>query len=206
MDDEGTAENSMLTRVRELPVGRTPEDVMRNLMDKQIKWKNRSSVIQFLDDLLIKHPEIEGILGYSEGAAIAASYIIDEQRRLKETGRTRRIKRAVFFTGWPPFSDEPALILSDESDAIVDVPTLHVVGANGEYFFFKFLSYFKTRLHHYSILDPYCYGALALYNVCDPDAAMMFDTGKGHTIPRAGVVISELADEVKELIENANSK
>jgi predicted esterase len=146
MDDEGTAENSMLTRVRELPVGRTPEDVMRNLMDKQIKWKNRSSVIQFLDDLLIKHPEIEGILGYSEGAAIAASYIIDEQRRLKETGRTRRIKRAIFFTGWPPFSDEPALILSDESDAIVDVPTLHVVGANGEYFFFQISELFQNSL------------------------------------------------------------
>lgn len=35
---------------------------------------------------------------------------------------------------------------------------------------------------------------------------MMFDTGKGHTIPRAGVVISELAYEVKELIASANSE
>lgn len=148
MDDEGTAENSMLTRIRELPVGRTPEDVMRNLMNKQIKWKNRSSVIQFLDDFLEKHPEIEGIVGYSEGSAMAASYIIDEQRRLKEAGRTRRIKCAIFFTGWPPFSDESALILSDESDAVVDVPTLHVVGANGECTFVKFHNYLKIRLHH----------------------------------------------------------
>jgi DNA mismatch repair ATPase MutL len=34
----------------------------------------------------------------------------------------------------------------------------------------------------------------------------MFDTGKGHTIPRAGLVISELANDVKELIENANGR
>lgn len=48
--------------------------------------------------------------------------------------------------------------------------------------------------------DPYRYGALALYNVCDADSANMFDTGKGHTIPRTGKVISELADAVRELI------
>jgi hypothetical protein len=48
--------------------------------------------------------------------------------------------------------------------------------------------------------DPYRYGALALYNVCDPDTANMFDTGKGHTIPRTGKVISELGDAVRELI------
>ncbi|QKX53223.1 uncharacterized protein TRUGW13939_00299 [Talaromyces rugulosus] len=183
VDDEGAAEDSMLARIRELPVRRTPEDVMRHLMNKEIKWKNRNSVIQFLDDLLDKHPEIEGIVGYSEGSAMAATYIIDEQRRLKETGRTRRIKCAIFFTGWPPISNGNGPILSDESDVVVDVPTLHVVGAN----------------------DPYCQGALALYNVCDPDVAMMFDTGKGHTVPRDAVVISELANEVKELIENTNS-
>jgi uncharacterized alpha/beta hydrolase family protein len=143
MDDKGTAESSMLTRVRELPVGQTPEDVMRNLMNKQIHWKNRSSVIQFLDDLLENNPDIEGLIGYSEGSAMAASYIIDEQKRLGESGRPRRIKCAIFFTGWPPFSDEPALILADESDTVVDVPTLHIVGANGKHTFFKFLHGFK---------------------------------------------------------------
>lgn len=146
MDDKGTAESSMLTRIRELPVGQTPEDVMRNLMNKQVHWKNRTSVIKFLDDLLEKHPEIEGLVGYSEGSAMAASYIIEEQRRFEKTGRPRRIKCAVFFTGWPPFSDEPALILSDESDTVVDVPTLHIVGANGKHTVSRFLHDFKMCL------------------------------------------------------------
>jgi hypothetical protein len=46
---------------------------------------------------------------------------------------------------------------------------------------------------------------MALYNVCHPDTAAMFDTGKGHTIPRSGQVITELGDAVRELIESTNS-
>lgn len=136
MDDGGSAENSMLARIRELPVGQTPEDVMRKLMDMETNWKNSTSVIQFLDNILEKHPGIGGMIGYSEGAAVAASYIISEQKRLKEAGRPRRVKCAIFFTGWPPFSDDNAMVLADESDVEVDVPTLHVVGAYGENTFF----------------------------------------------------------------------
>lgn len=56
------------------------------------------------------------------------------------------------------------------------------------------------------MIDPYRDGALALYNVCDPDAAVIFDTGKGHTIPRAGMVITELANAVRNLIEVARQQ
>jgi hypothetical protein len=34
----------------------------------------------------------KGILGYSEGAVAAASLILEESRRLQDTGRPRRIK------------------------------------------------------------------------------------------------------------------
>lgn len=52
-------------------------------------------------------------------------------------------------------------------------------------------------------LDPYRYGALALFNVCDPDTAAMFDTGRGHTIPRSGQVILELGNAVRDLVDRA---
>jgi hypothetical protein len=102
--------------------------------------------------------------------------ILDEDRKAQEIGRPRRIKCAVFFTGWPPLSPEemrrgrpiswaflsssrirlaaivaPSLyptmpsisgflsplspeedvVLADESDYTLDIPTLHVVGADG---------------------------------------------------------------------------
>lgn len=52
-------------------------------------------------------------------------------------------------------------------------------------------------------IDPFRHGAFALYNVCDPDTAIFFDTGKGHTIPRSGLVIKELGDAVRDMIAKA---
>ncbi|CAL5871696.1 uncharacterized protein PFLUO_LOCUS5949 [Penicillium psychrofluorescens] len=184
INDGGVAEHSMLTRVRKIPEGQNSEDVMRALAGEDRadrSWNNKPDVMDYLYDQLEKNPDIEGIVGYSEGASVAASFIMDEEKRCQDTGRARRIKCALFFTGWPPISPDNKLILADEDERMIDIPTLHVVGAN----------------------DPYRHGAEALYNVCDPDTAAMFDTGKGHTIPRSGLVITELGNEVRELIERA---
>ncbi|CAG8096689.1 unnamed protein product [Penicillium olsonii] len=182
LEDGGAAEGSMISRVRKAPHGSSPEDVMRALgKDWDGHWINHQQVMDYLYDTLEKNPDIDGIIGYSEGAVMAASLIMDEERKAQETGRPRRIKCAVFITGWPPLSPEENMVLADESDYILDVPTLHVVGAN----------------------DPYRYGALALFNVCDPDTAAMFDTGRGHTIPRSGQVILELGNAVRDLVDKA---
>ena len=191
----------MISRVRKAPHGSSPEDVMRALgKDWDGRWNNHHQVMDYLYDTLDKHPDIEGIIGYSEGATMAASLIMDEERKAQETGRPRRIKCAVFFTGWPPLSPEEDVVLADESDYIVDVPTLHVVGANGK--FDIYLPHINHTLTIFNI-DPYRYGALALFNVCDPDTAAMFDTGRGHTIPRSGQVITELGNAVRDLVDKA---
>ncbi|CAG8195879.1 unnamed protein product [Penicillium salamii] len=182
LEDGGVAEESMISRVRKAPHGASPEDIMRALgKDWDGRWNNHREVMDYLYDTLEKNPDIDGIIGYSEGATMAASLIMDEERKAQEMGRPRRIKCAVFITGWPPLSPEENVVLADESDYILDVPTLHVVGAN----------------------DPYRYGALALFNVCDPDTAAMFDTGRGHTIPRSGQVILELGNAVRDLVDKA---
>lgn len=131
-EDGGIAEESMISRVRKIPVGHNPEDVMRELVgDRDVVWNNHKEVIQYLYDTLEEHSDIGGIIGYSEGASIAATFILDEQRRQIETGRERRIKCAMFVTGWPPIDPHKGVILADQDDDLVDVPTLHVVGANG---------------------------------------------------------------------------
>ena len=133
-DDGGAAEDSMISRVRQIPVGQNPEDVMRDLVgDREVIWLNYKGVMDYLYQALEEHPDIGGIIGYSEGASMAATFILDEQRRFEEEGRERRIKCAIFFTGWPPMSPERGVLLADEVEDLVDVPTLHVVGANGMY-------------------------------------------------------------------------
>ncbi|KAJ5312286.1 hypothetical protein N7508_003116 [Penicillium antarcticum] len=182
LEDNGVAEESMISRVRKAPHGQNPEDAMRALgKGWDGHWHNHQQVMEYLYDTLEKNPDIAGVIGYSEGATMAASLIMDEERKAQETGRFRQIKCGVFITGWPPLSPEEDVVLADESDLILDVPTLHVVGAD----------------------DPYRYGALALFNVCNPDSAAMFDTGRGHTIPRSGRVITELGNAVRDLIDRA---
>jgi hypothetical protein len=133
-DDGGAAEDSMISRVRQIPVGQNPEDVMRDLVgDRQVPWLNYKGVMEYLYQTLEENPDIGGIIGYSEGASMAATFILDEQRRFEEEGRERRLKCAMFITGWPPMSPERGVLLADEVEDMIDVPTLHVVGANGMY-------------------------------------------------------------------------
>jgi hypothetical protein len=40
-----------------------------------------------------------------------------------------------------------------------------------------------------------------LFNVCDQDEAILFDHGKGHTIPRHAQTLKELGDAVRRLGE-----
>ena len=46
-------------------------------------------------------------------------------------------------------------------------------------------------------LDPYLAGSMALYNVCDPDTAYLFDHAKGHTLPRDKHTVKELGDVIR---------
>lgn len=92
------------------------------------------------------------------------------------------IQAAIFFAGWPPIrlTDENRVecLLADECEDIIDVPTCHVVGCN----------------------DPYIQGAMALYGMCDEDTAVLFDHGKGHTLPRDTRTIHELATAITDTI------
>ena len=45
-----------------------------------------------------------------------------------------------------------------------------------------------------------------MYNICNEDTAEMFDTGGGHTIPRAGRIMEELANSVRDLIPLAHEE
>ncbi|KAG5934393.1 hypothetical protein E4U59_006250 [Claviceps monticola] len=183
IDFDGVSElDDILSRLRDMPQGITAEDAMRKLVGDKPSFK-ATAIQNTLDRLMMvldEDPEITGILGYSEGATVAASLILEEQRRYVEEGRTRRIKSAVFFAGWPPIrlvGDTVECLLADECDTVIDIPTCHVVGCN----------------------DPYIDGAMALFSMCDEDSALLFDHGKGHTVPRDPRTLQELVSVVNEV-------
>ncbi|MCJ1358509.1 MAG: hypothetical protein MMC33_008509 [Icmadophila ericetorum] len=178
IESDSTRQNDMLERVRDFPEGENAEDVMRKLVSQGQEeiHKSADKALDALYRTMDEHGPFDSIAAYSEGAMMAGTLILDEQRRFQEEGRERHIKFAVFFAGWPPLNPESnELVLSDTSEELIDIPTCHVVGAN----------------------DPYLHGAMGLFNVCDQNSAILFDHGKGHTIPRNAQTLKELGDVVR---------
>lgn len=180
------------------PEADTPEDALRALMPKgetRVGFAEaRKAALEQLYEALDADPEICGVVGYSEGASAAATLIYDEQERARSEGYVPRIKAAIFFMGWPAIS-ENGPVLSDEVENLLEVQSLHIIGANG-----KLTRLSLPQSHSLTPADPYKDGALALYNLFDDNMAVFFDSAGGHTIPRHGKLLQELVQAVKELI------
>ena len=167
-----------------LPRRETPEMSLRAAADQvgRPKCRNIQAVMNHLIELLDREGDIAGVIGYSEGARVAASLILEEQRRELAGHYTPRIKCAFFMGGWQAMDPDSANeVLADETDERIAIPTCHVVGSH----------------------DPFIDGSLALYNICDPDYADIFDHGGGHTLPREKDVAAELAEVMQGTIAAA---
>ncbi|ERT01098.1 hypothetical protein SPBR_03073 [Sporothrix brasiliensis 5110] len=178
-----TDDDDVLSRIRDFPDCETPEDTMRELMKEGVATTHKSTdnALKFLLKIMKERGPFEGIIGYSEGATVAATLLLHEQRRFQKEGIAPMFKYAIFFAGWPPVDPTThAMILSDETDEVIEIPTCHIIGS----------------------LDPYLHGSMALYNVCDADTAYLFDHAKGHTLPRDKDTVKELGDVVRKAIED----
>ena len=169
--------------VRSLPQRESPEETIRAALKPLLDFGTPqvSRVIEDLRRTMDEEGDIEGIIGYSEGAMIAASFLLDEQRRCRERGIEQKIKCAIFIAGWPPKdSRHGQVVLSDETEDTIEIPTCHVMGA----------------------LDPMIHGPMALYNLCDQDQAEVFDHGYGHLVPREERTVKELSQVVRNMISS----
>ncbi|KAG5971871.1 hypothetical protein E4U55_001047 [Claviceps digitariae] len=182
--------DDILHKLDEFPQGETAEDTMRQLLQSdfgsQYSLDGVRPSIEYILDAVRADPEIEGILGFSEGAIAAASAIVEEKRLWEEKGIPRQLKCGIFFAGWPPVSLKDGkcnVMLADECQDAIDVPTCHIVGCE----------------------DPYIDGAMALFSMCDQDSADLFDHGNGHFIPREAQTLTELSENISALVEKAEA-
>jgi len=133
--------SDVLDRIRNFPEGATAEDQMRELMKGDVGAaplpsegdanyggnQSAQEAIDYLYGIMEKDGPFDGIIGYSEGATIAATLILHEQRRFETQGIPPIFKCALFFAGWPPMNpDLDAIVLADESDLTINIPTCHV--------------------------------------------------------------------------------
>jgi hypothetical protein len=204
-----TGENDILDRIRHFPKGATAEDQMRELMRggmtaapvSDLDVRSNESVHEALDylyQIMEKEGPFDGVIGYSEGAAVAATLILHEQRRFEIEGREPMFKCALFFAGWPPMDPElNRIVLADESDLTITIPTCHISE-------FKPTFYLPSLRSLLSVgsLDSYLAGSMALFNICDMDNAYLFDHAKGHTLPRDRHTVKELGDIIRTMSLN----
>ena len=175
-----------LRRLRHVPQSMNPEDTIREFQrvgPGSNEWHARAWQAA-LDDVLgtiDADANVDALLGYSEGAMVGASVIVEEARRAARTGRPHRIKFAVFISGAPPLRLEGHRIVSclkDESGVVIDVPTFHIFGCD----------------------DAFLTSAVALYNVCNPATAKMYDHGLGHIVPRDSENVGLLGEILAQVV------
>jgi hypothetical protein len=128
-DVETTHDDDVLSRIRDFPDCETPEDTMRELMREGIASSHKSTdqALKFLVKIMEERGPFEGIIGYSEGATVAATLLLLEQRRAVTRGTEPMFKYAIFFAGWPPVDPVTHfMVLADESDEVIEIPTCHI--------------------------------------------------------------------------------
>jgi hypothetical protein len=126
-DDANTTD--VIERIRDFPQLETPEMTMRELMTYGVAKTDDSArqTLEYLYGIMEKDGPFDGIVGYSEGATIAGTLLLHEQLREREEGRVPTLKCALFFGGWPPMTPTlDGLVLADESDLTIEVPTTHI--------------------------------------------------------------------------------
>ena len=165
-----------------LQQARSPEDYGRRFREIGMSKVGSSRACDFLQHYVEQHDDapFDGVLGFSEGASIAASLILRQSRGKQ----TIPFKFAVFICAIPPYqSDRDDIMLADETDERVDIHTAHIVGSK----------------------DPVNQGSRALYNLCHQPSASIIDHGGAHEIPWNLASTQRIAEEIRSVGERSRN-
>ena len=152
----------------------TAEDHMRKLSAvRSIDARTVTDACDFMCKTIEEEGPFDGLVGFSQGASLAATALLRDAPQLKQ------IKCAVFICAAAAInSDGTGFVLADESPQRIEIPTVHITGA----------------------LDPYRMGSMALYNICDGDKATHFEHGKGHLLPWDKATTKVVSNMVREVM------
>ena len=140
--------------------GETPEETVEK-SSMTLDPKVCMETIDSLNELLSSEGPFDAVLGFSFGACIASTLVYDNICKSRDKGVPSMFKMGIFFCGWPPINLQKGRpLLADTFGEIFEMPTIHVIGS----------------------ADPLIDCALALYNLCDPETADIFDHGRGHQL------------------------
>lgn len=161
---------------------KVPEDWGREWRNSGMADVGSSKPCDFVQQHVEQHEkdQFDGVLGFSEGASVAASLIL---RQLDEKG-TSPFKFAIFICSVAPFRwDCKDIMLADETTQRISMPTAHIVGSK----------------------DPLYQGSKVLYNFCHQPSASIFDHQGTHTIPWDLVSTQGITKAIRATIQKSQS-
>ena len=159
----------------------TPEDHGRIMRAHGLASVDPMNVYGFIQEQIDAAP-YDGVLGFSEGASAAATWLLHQVSRCA----TPHFKFAVFFCGTPPVSPHGGrdIALADELTERINIPTAHIVGSK----------------------DPGYKNSLALFNLCERQSATCYDHGKDHTIPWDARATKAIAEQIRAVVHRSKEK
>ena len=138
---------------------------------------------EYLDEIVEEDGPFEGILGFSQGAEVAASLLLYQ-------GQDVKFKFAVFIGGTPPFDvsalasgkdSKPVKMCADTHTARIRIPTAHVIGRS----------------------DAYREFSKALLGLCDPREVKVYDHKGAHVVPRGQEAMADLTAALNWVVDRA---
>ena len=162
------------------PEVKNAEDWTRQFRTTGLEYDRTLSAREYVQDFVENDEQgpFDGIIGFSEGALVAADVILEQAR----TKPPYPIKCAIFFCGAPPWDyDNHRYLLADESEERICIPTLSVIGKK----------------------DVIAEAARALYKVCDEDKAILMEHQGGHVVPRDMASQKEMSQKIRRAINKA---
>jgi pimeloyl-ACP methyl ester carboxylesterase len=138
-------------------------------------------VFSLLYDVLQEDGPFTGILGFSQGATVAAAFLMNHAKLYPYDLPSGLFQYAVFFAGAAPFrADGSGQRMSFEGEDCgtgrIRIPTVHIAGEK----------------------DTVFQGSLDMYKLCIPETALFIRHGGGHVIPRERGMVERIAKAIWE--------
>ncbi len=153
--------------------------------------RDARSLIEAQDDMLemLAAETYDVVLGFSEGAAMAASLMSRHARdNPLNTAHEALFSCAIFMSGMRPFkvlNEEPTTMRRFDAafdGTVIDVPTLHIIGKK----------------------DPWIKENLGLRDLCEQRLTQTVFHDGGHEIPKSPRRVTlEMAQAIRDIIEKA---
>ncbi|KAI9668412.1 MAG: hypothetical protein M1831_001166 [Alyxoria varia] len=192
---EGVQEN--LSESLEQTIGFMPEPPHYRWTDfSKALIPTRESIhaaLNHLDQNVVRDQgSFDGILGFSEGAVVAAHMLLRKAESQATAGEgeetsgsntAEALKCAVFLHGLPPVNqDSSDFEAAGNLGGALKVPTCHVIGSK----------------------DPTAPRALDLYEMCDERSAQLVQHSKGHYAPYDRRTLDKLEGAMREMIASVD--